>query len=179
MAGLVLAGSGCAVTEPDDRDTARVRAAFADGGAVSIPGLASDLGISEVAVVRALPEAMRVALTGDDLRQAFEAACEVSPVRLSFPGVSGDSGVSILTRMQVDAAHDDQLVLRGEDGLPQVFFDPADVVSVYLCRGESMGSAGRAILFFGSGGERLMTWEATEEASSTQGFDRVWARYQE
>lgn len=171
--------TGCAVTEPDARDTERVHAAIADGGAVSIPGLAGDLGISEAAVVKALPTSMRVALPADDLRQAFESACEVAPVRLSFPGVSSDSNLSILVRLQVDSLADDQLVVRGEDGFPQVFFDPADVVSIYLCRCEGMGPANRAILFFGSGGERLMTWEATEDASSTQAFDHVWARYQE
>ncbi|MEM9416711.1 MAG: ChuX/HutX family heme-like substrate-binding protein [Planctomycetota bacterium] len=179
LVSFVALVGGCAVTEPDERDTARVRAAVADSGAISISDLASDLGISEVAVVRALPESMRVELPADDLAGTLEAVCAIRPARLIFRGRADSSQVVAEYNMGVTMLTDDEVVLAGENGFPQYHLNPADLVSVWMCRGELFGPAGRALFFYDSAGDPIMQWQATEHASSISGYDALWSRHQE
>ena len=51
---VLLVVTGCAVTEPTDQDTLRVRSAIADDPTTSIEQIALELGVSERAVVRAM-----------------------------------------------------------------------------------------------------------------------------
>jgi len=165
---------GCAVTEPDDRDTARVRAAVEHDRHVSITELANELGVSEVAVVAALPESMRVELAEDDLPGALVAVCRIAPVRLGMPGDGAGEGLWVEVTFRIDALDNDQLTLHGDNGSPLLRMDPARIDTVWLCRLDSMGPASRAVLFFDSGGERIMTWQAVDTPASIDAFDRVW-----
>ncbi|XAL99374.1 hypothetical protein OT109_17560 [Phycisphaeraceae bacterium D3-23] len=177
---LVVATSGCAVTEPDDRDTARVRAAVGDGEAVSISDLASDLGISEVAVVEAMPESMRVKLPVDDLAATFAAVCEVAPVELEFFGLPGAVATSTESRIVVVSLTADRIVLRAADGNPAVHLVPENVVYVYLVRRPRDGNPtqGRLIFFYDSGGAPVMVWSTTADSGSIRAFDQLWTRYE-
>ncbi|MFI4859192.1 MAG: ChuX/HutX family heme-like substrate-binding protein [Phycisphaerales bacterium JB063] len=180
VVGLVLAmGVGCAVTEPDDSDTSRVRAAFGEGADVSIPGLASELGISQVAVVEAMPESMRVALPTNDLPALLPAVCEVGPVSVRFAGVVGGSSVMFEGRVSVHSFTDDRLVLQGEGGSPSIDLSPHGLAYVSLVRtppGRGDGS-GRWVYFFGSAGEPVMVWGVPGDPAAIRAFDRLWSRF--
>ena len=170
---------GCAVTGPDDHDTARVRAAVADEGRVSTRELANDLGISEAAVVAALPESMRRVVPTDDLQTALAAVCEVAPIDFQ---VSGAGGATIRTtdrRMVIQSYNDDEIELQGDDGYPTVGIKPSNLVYIYLVRMDGIGPSSRAIFFFDSVGSRLMLWQVTDSSASVDSFDRVWLRYED
>lgn len=49
---------GCSITEPTDLDTARVQSAVADDPSTPIAELANQLGVSELAIVRAMPDGL-------------------------------------------------------------------------------------------------------------------------
>ncbi len=53
---LPIFSAGCAVTEPTEMDTKRVRSAIDEDPSTSIELLSQRLGVSELAVVRAMPQ---------------------------------------------------------------------------------------------------------------------------
>lgn len=166
--------TGCAVTEPDDRDTARVHAAAEGNPGFSILETARDLGISESAVVAAMPTWMRVKLPTDDLGATLAAVCAADYLRIEFAGPGVVDTVWHKTRLRVDSISDTGFVLQSADGTREAVFDPADVAYIWLCRGLGTGPASRVVLFFGSGGERLMAWHIMNTAEDLRRFDRVW-----
>lgn len=179
-----LTAAGCAVTEPDDRDTERVRAAVWDGDTFSIPGLASDLGISEVAVVAALPGSMAVKLPADDLESVMDDLCGLAPVQVAFAGPGARSEMRLEAPLVVELASDERMVLSSEAGQARVELNPADLVYIWLLRlpGEGRGSGGGEVLavgFFGSGGERVMQWTIEREGWNARRFEALWDRSRE
>lgn len=176
LLGLVL--SGCAVTEPDDRDTERVRAAVRDGGAFSISDLASDLGVSEVAVVAALPDSMAVKLPADDLGPVLEDLCGLTPVLVEFAGAARPE-VRLEAPLVVEQASGEHVVLRSHENDARVRLNAADLVYLWLLRLPGEGGAGDvlAVGFFGSGGERLMVWTLGRDDGNARRFEVLWDRY--
>lgn len=182
LCSALASAVGCAVTEPDDRDTARVRAAAVDGEAVSISELASDLGISEVAVVKALPESMRRRWDGPPEsawmgmktweRVHFEvdvppAANGYAPVRIAYTGapvearvVPPDAYVYLSSRMPVDIA------LNWED-----------IAEVWLLRLSGIEQSD-AMWFFDSSGVPLIKVSVPRESGpqTHRAYEAMWDR---
>lgn len=170
VAGVLWLG-GCAVTEPEPRDIDRVRAAVAEDSAVPIEQLSRELGISDVAVIAALPEAMRRQVPADETAALLAEMAGWGEVELHFE-VIGHAMVyrGPMPRVTRETTKVIELAPAGDAGL-SITLAKRDIASVWLLRYPE--EDGPTVWFCEELGEPWLIIRVQEKSPA---FDRAWER---
>ena len=166
---LVACLAGCAVTEPTDADRMQIHSAIAEDPAIRIDTLASRLGVSELAVVRALPRAY--ARPWDQgAESAWRSVQNNWPVSWIEVGDAAYLGVP-------DHVHVFPIQQAPEtQGTLQIRLDWSAIEAVWLVQ-KPMGSGmRREVLWFDASGELALRARWPDDTSDAlgSGFDAMW-----
>lgn len=143
-----LIAAGCAVTEPTEVDAARVLSAIDVDPGVSIPQLSLELGISELAVVRALPEENARRWQGDP-RQAWEEVAGWPVVQLRAENAAFLGRPTDVEIVQESAALTHPHRFR-------IHVDFTEIEEVWLISQRRDGDVHRGIWWFNGSGDVVM-----------------------
>lgn len=161
---------GCAVTTPTEQDTARVRSAVDDDPAVRIEQIALHLGVSELAVVRALPGDMARAWQGTP-QQAWEAV-------QGWPAICMRSANAEYLGKPPFVLIEPPGQARVVKDRLRVELDWAEVQAVWLIRKPAGDGELEALWWFDGSGDAVLQVRvpgtADEASASRAGFARMW-----
>lgn len=161
---------GCAVTEPEPRDVERVRAAVAEDPGVPIEQMSRELGISDVAVIAALPEGMRREWPADEAAVLLADMAGWGGVELNFE-VIGHAMVyrGPMPSVTRETTRVIELAPEGGAGL-SITLAKRDIASVWLLR--YPGGEPASVWFCEELGE---PWLIVRLPEKSPVFDRAWA----
>lgn len=164
---LLLLG-GCAVTEPTDKDTQRIRSAIDNDPTTPIQSLSTRLGVSELAVVRAMPDAYARRVDQDP--QQVWLAVQRWPIAWVDTGNAAYLGDP--RRVHIHA-HD--LTTATADML-QISLDWQTVEDIWLIDQPDPPGERRAIVWFDDAGDPALIVRVPANAGDEplKGFEALW-----
>jgi putative heme iron utilization protein len=172
LAFAVLSTLGCAVTEPTDLDTKRVRSAFDEDPTTSIHSLSMTLGVSELAVVRAMPQKHARRWQGRPA-EAWSAVREWPFAKVSTTHASYFCDPKTV---YIDADPNTP-AFKGN-----LFVDLAwsDIEAAWLISQPAPSGAIHAVWWFDESGQAVLRvdvpWAGEEAEESLTRFERLWGR---
>lgn len=170
-----LLTAGCAVTEPTDLDTRRVHSAVADEPATPVEQLALDLGVSQLAVVRALPDDHAKRWPGS-AASAWSAVQDWQAVMVRSEKVQFLGNPRFITVQSKNPSPADRSPL-----LIGITLDWDAVEAAWLLRRPTLdGGAELAVCWFDDDGEPVLTAKVPggEEPAALQAarrFEQMWS----
>ncbi|MFN3167111.1 MAG: ChuX/HutX family heme-like substrate-binding protein [Phycisphaeraceae bacterium] len=167
---VVLGTLGCTVTEPTGLDTKRVRSAVSEDPSVSIESLSKQLGVSELAVVRAMPQQYARAWRGTPA-EAWSAVRDWPFAMVKTP----HAAYFCDPKMVYVDADPNTPAFKGN-----LFVDIAwtQIEAVWLIRQPGKNGAVNAVWWFDDSGDAVLRaqvpWAGEEVGVSLTCFERMW-----
>lgn len=168
LAGGVL--SGCAVTTPDAEDVAQVRELITEQPVVPIAQLSREIGISQSAVVAALPEEMRQEVPVDRVQDLLAMMTEWGEVELDFNVI----GHRFIYRGEMPrVAHETarQIELASDGSGLSMSLAKREFAKVWLIKYPAGAAEQRSAVFYEELGE---PWLVVRVQKTSPAFDRAW-----
>lgn len=173
LAALGLGLAGCAVVEPEARDIERVRAAVVEDPAVPIEQLSRELGISDAAVIAALPESARRQVPIHEVAGLLAEMQQWGEVELYFEIIGHELVYrGVMPRVARVTTRQIELVPAGDSGL-SLSIAKRDIASVWLVRYPAGNDTPASIWFCEELGQ---PWLIIRVQKTSPGFNRAWDR---